>query len=259
MRVLVRRILLFTLWPLASRTLEAQAGAHGSLRLRVETSVVEIEVLAEDANHRPVGDLGREDFEIKDLGKSRPIQIFRSGRDAPTIPSERVKRPGATVFSNSETSLPTGESTSVLLLDADHSDSGGLALARAHVLHAIPQLRRSGRIAIYLLNNGELSVLQPFTLDRGAALQSVMAYAPGAAKPRIQAGWKYAGPEAVPTRADIEYSTDKDQAETTAAFNTIAENLRAMPGRKVIVWLTAGFPPHGSGHIETVGNPPSLL
>jgi hypothetical protein len=78
------------------------AAAQTMPKLRSETRVVQIDVVAKDSHGRIVEDLSKEDFTLKDEGRSRGIQIFAINRGKPVadvIPQVSPLPPNA--FSNS--------------------------------------------------------------------------------------------------------------------------------------------------------------
>src|SRR5579863_9999739 len=87
--------------------LRAQEDLSPQVKIRTGTNAVQVDVTVRDEKRRPVLDLTKADFQIKDEGKPRPIQIFSlnngsagtSGVTPPTTVASLRALP-ANVFSN---------------------------------------------------------------------------------------------------------------------------------------------------------------
>jgi VWFA-related protein len=122
--------------------------------LRVETSLVEISVVAQDSGGQAVTDLSRNDFTLYDNGKPVPIDEFSavSLRRAPeALPPN--------TFSNRVGGMPI---ITVVLLDGLNTTFQDQSWARAEVVGFLQKLRPEDRVAIMLLGE-HLYVLQNFT------------------------------------------------------------------------------------------------
>src|SRR5580658_9891873 len=76
--------------------------------IRSTTNLVQVRVVAEDSQGRPVADLQRADFQIEDQKKPQPITLFAADRGTRVAPA---------AASSSADSVEAGPSYSVILLD----------------------------------------------------------------------------------------------------------------------------------------------
>lgn len=132
-------------------------GTKGESVLRVETRLVEVNVVAQDSKGNAITDLTRDDFTLLDNGKKVPIDEFSAIRIAtqPNAP----KLPPRT-FTN-RVALP---SATVILLDGLNTEVADQTWARSEVISFLEKLEPQDRVAIFLLGE-HLMVLQNFTSD----------------------------------------------------------------------------------------------
>jgi VWFA-related protein len=227
-------------WLYAATLFSGSAWPQPVPTIRSETHAVQIDVVATDSHGHTVTDLSKENFAVFDNAKRREIQIF--GID----PGESVPaRSGAA-------KLPDAGSpavrTTVILMDAinDYFDDHSRALQQA--IKRIEALEPGERIALYVLDHG-IRILQPYSSSRAQLLESLRAYRPPPLKPRsasrgFPGGGRPAGDdvgnsEPPPLR---ELLVRGRALETLDAFRAIANSLASTPGRKSLIWLSAGFP-----------------
>jgi VWFA-related protein len=232
-----------------------------SATLRVTTRAVQISVIAQDSDGRPVSGLTRDDFLVFDNGAPQKIVSF-------TQQSSRVTAsvtPGATpagenTFSNrfdQKTGVPP--SVTVILLDALNTDLHDMVSARGQVVKFIDQIQPEDRVALYELTS-KIIVLHDFTSDSGTLLRALgrspkveKGQAPpsetnAGSMPTVDVG-RAGGPQtgdAGALQAALECESDFDQTnnieKTTEAFKAIAHHLARLPGRKNLVWISGSFP-----------------
>jgi VWFA-related protein len=157
------------------------AAAQTLPKLRSETRVVQIDVVAKDSHGRIVEDLSKEDFTLKDEGKSRGIQIFAINRGKPVadvIPPVSPLLPNA--FSNRVTTVGSASiHATVILLDGINDYFDNYARSRAQVISLIGRLRQDERVAIYVLSLYQgLIILQDYTTDHALLVRNLSAYIP---------------------------------------------------------------------------------
>ena len=252
--------------PVSTRATEHEA------TLRVETRLVEVNVVARDAKGQAVKNLTKEDFRLYDNGKEVPIEVF-SG--LPTTPTAVEPLP-PNVFSNRvQGALP---SVTVVLLDGLNTSFHDQSWARTQVVRFLEELRPEDRVAIFLLGE-RLDVLQNFTSDPHlllAALRNAPIRNPreveGSAPPQsideadqasinvmggLQGGGAGASMGAAGEAAAMAameqtmlqfqqhesgfFSNDRTQ-RTLDALIAIANYLAHFPGRKNLIWVTSSFP-----------------
>lgn len=188
---------------------------------RSTTQLVQIDVVAQDKNGRPVADLGKDDFELIVNRKPQAIATFMATSVTPAPP---VTLPRGT-FSNKQaaTEVSQGRYT-VFLLDWRNTNWQLQSWAHQELVKMLSGLPDGSKAALYLNNNG-LQIVQEFTSDHELL------------KAKAAALWgQVPAPE-----------TNLDQAElaaqqTVAAFQAIAKHLAGISGQKVLVWVSTGFP-----------------
>ncbi len=213
--------------------------------IHAETRVVQIEVNARDAKGHTITDLRKDDFVVMDEGKPRTIDIFSGDRDQPNNPAlqnpSNMPRPGVmtppNVFTNRNPAPPVTLHSTLILLDHVNGDIENATLERQGVLDLLKNLRTDERIAIYVIGNvGELILVQDYTTNRDMLVKSMREYVP-----------RYLDPPKFPQAAGapppiVPLVKDNVAEDVRLAFQTLAEHLALVPGRKNVFWVTHGFP-----------------
>lgn len=252
--------------------------------LRVETRLIEVNVVAQDSKGHAARDLTRDDFKLFDNGKEVHVDLF-SAVSTEIVPASTTLPPNT--FSNRIQGAPP--SVTAILLDGINTSFEDQTWARTEVVRFLEDLRPQDRVAVFLLGD-HLDVLQNFTsdpkillqalksgkarvarelrasappeptpgsvqpVDLQAALQQLNASVPsgsggampstasvqGAAAANAQAQ-EEAVMEQFETHASSFFAMDR-VTRTMAAFIAIANYLAQFPGRKNLIWVSAGFP-----------------
>ncbi|PYV15214.1 MAG: hypothetical protein DMG21_15695 [Acidobacteria bacterium] len=256
--------------------------SKGESVLRVETRLVQVNVVAQDSKGNAITGLTRDDFTLFDNGKKIPIDEF-SAVSIATQPNAPTLAPRT--FTN-RVGLP---SATVILLDGLNTAVEDQTWARAEVISFLEKLEPQDRVAIFLLGD-HLMVLQNFTSDpkvllavlkntKPRAPQELGASAPPAPTPgsakqvdletalaqlggATGAGSGATGPNttgmgaAAASNAQAQEEAVMIQFEqhqasffvmdregrTVAALVAIANFLAQFPGRKNLVWVSSSFP-----------------
>jgi VWFA-related protein len=221
---------------------------------RVTSRIVEVSVVAEDRQGRPVTDLTAEELALTDGGRPERIVSFSL---RPEIPTAAPPLPPGT-FTNRLDQLAGGApSVTAILFDGLNTPMARQSYARKQVLALLKQVEPGNAVALYTLGHG-LSVLHELTRDP---------------RPLVAALERYRGEVAAETEAaplDLEasglerfgswldeldtnliehYSRDR-ALRTFRALGAIANHLEKVPGRKGLVWVSGSFPVWlGSDHI----------
>ena len=137
---------------------------------RTSTKLVQVSVIAQDKDGKPVAGLQREDFQLFDNGKPQPIQLFIAERPSPpeSLP------PNA--FTNK---LARSTGYSVLLFDSNSTLWEHAAKARLRALKAFQEIPPDDKIAIYSLWC-KFRVVREFSSDRESLLQFLNTFSPAA-------------------------------------------------------------------------------
>jgi VWFA-related protein len=264
-----------------------QSATQGETVLRVETRLIEVNVIAQDSRGRAATGLTRDDFKLFDDGKEVPIDVF-SAISAETVPATSPLPPNT--FSNRIQGAPP--SVTAILLDGLNTSFEDQTWARTEVVRFLEELQPQDRVAIFLLGD-HLYMLQNFTSDPKALLEILKSRKarvsrelaasaspeapPGATQPvDIQTALQQlnsslpSGPGgrggSAPSTASVQAAAAANAlaqgeaimeqfethassffvmdrvARTMAAFIAMANYLAQFPGRKNLIWVSAGFP-----------------
>ncbi len=225
--------------------------------IRVSTHLVLVDVVVTDKQGKPVSGLHAEDFVIQEKGKTQKVAFFSQ-------PAELLKQPVPQlppgIYSNKPEYRSPGGSLVVLLLDAANTPFKDQSYARQQMLKFVREEYKPGqRTAIFTLTNS-LSVLQDFTSDPSVLQNALQKY-----RPTAQEMANAAAPRAPSTSSDggggsqvaaqgmvdvmrsfqsiqLSYVLDRRVETTAAAMRGLARILGGIPGRKSVIWVTAGFP-----------------
>jgi VWFA-related protein len=228
----------------------SSAGAAAPI-IRTETRAVQVDVAVRDSHGAPERGLTKDDFTLLDDGKPRAIAFFSAGvgdpasDEAPPVPAPSTM---PRVFSNTAPSNVPHEALTVILLDAsspaldlttDFIGVGLLAHVRQDAMDAMAKLPAKERIAIYHISPGGLEIVQDFTTDRDLLRESIKAWS-------IPMDWKPCDPRVDPVCAAHpemnEHLIRMGAISTLDSLRVLGEKLARLPGRKNLIWLTAGFP-----------------
>ncbi len=186
------------------------------------TRVVEVTVVA-TRGAGTVNDLQAAEIKLRDNGREQALATFErisSGRDAPTTGRPRI--------------------ASVVLLDALNTRWADGAYARGEVERTLAQIRSDERAAVYVLGNG-LNVLH----DPESPYSAALSYEDLFLRPRE-------------SRTEAAFYQSRRILDTFSALEAIAGELREIPGRKNLLWVSAGFPlvigtPENTAEMRTFG------
>jgi VWFA-related protein len=216
---------------------------------RVTARIVEVSVVAEDGQGRPVSDLKAEELVLLDRGRPERILSFT----APTPPPAAVAAPAPLppgTFTN-RLELLSGGAASVIaiLFDGLNTPMARQSYARQQVLAFLKQVDPGQPVALYTLGRG-LSVLHEVSTDPRPLIRALeqsrgeVSTDPGA--PRLDTtgtGLEAFGSWLDELETNLIAHYDKDRAlRTLRSLVAIANHLERLPGRKSLVWVSGSFP-----------------
>lgn len=218
--------------------------------LKATTLLVQINVVVKTKKGEPVTDLTKDNFTLTDQGKPQPIQLFSLDSNAKPAHSSIVLPQN--VFSNAiivDTAAPN--SVTVILLDALNTEWSDQSYAYRKVTDFLKSGHTRGPVALYALDStGVLRVLQTFTTDRDLLRKRLRAWRPQA--PMALTPCHPITMDASVSRQSNARCRQQTSEKTFFAVNriqsttdalvAIANNLKSVPGRKELIWVSAGFP-----------------
>jgi VWFA-related protein len=223
--------------------LAAQTGV-----IRVDTRLVEVNVIVRDQSNRPVEGLTKGDFTVYDRNKEQKIALFSVG-SVHKLEKPIAPLPKGIYTNRPEQRVESPTTVTVVLLDAVNTRIEDQAYAKGQFIKFLSQIRPGDRVAVYALGN-QLRILQDFTGDSKALLNSLARFR-GDALPYVEDS----EPDPARTVDDDmnKWLNDKnalmaDNAirnrvrATVGAMEAIANHISHLPGRKNLVWITGSFP-----------------
>jgi VWFA-related protein len=215
---------------------------------RAGTELVQVSVVAQDEQGKPVADLRRDEFQIFDNGMPREVRLFLSEKSNPSPPQPL---PPDTFTNGSHSGY------SVLLFDNlatefayPGSGASGEGFARQKALQTLRTIPVGDKIAIYGLWR-KLQIFREFTTDRDSLIRQLTAMGGSVDTP----DWNHCapdaavrgGPEAAVSRArEIGECNRLDGLQRTRSIDDqlqqVAEHLAGIPGRKNLIWMAGQFP-----------------
>jgi len=218
--------------------------------LRVLTRLVQISVIAQDGDGKPVMGLKKEDFTITDAGQPQKINYFTEQSNENLTLTATKSAPAPNTFSNrfaQKANAPT--SATVILLDTRNTHALDMAYARKQVSTFLNELQPQDRVALYVLG-ARLRILHDFTQD-SASIMRALGTDPNTEDFRIGASEPDASDtgdanmDAAVSAANgrvAEFYMNNRVEQTALAIKIIADHLKGLPGRKNLIWVSAAFP-----------------
>ena len=217
---------------------------------RTSTELVQVSVVAQDKQGKPVADLRREEFQIFDNGAPREIRLFvpETEKSNPAPPEPKA----ANTFTNQiAASAGSHSGYSVILIDdlfsgSDPTNEEGSSLSRVRALKMLRSIPVGERIAIYATGR-TLRIICEFTSDRELLERQLRKWKPGPTTPDPEPRPNLRtllNPLAGQTHGDAEIAR-VDEVQRAAAgdfeMELIADHVAGIPGRKNLIWLANKF------------------
>ena len=223
-----------------------------SYQVVIHTNVhaVEVSVIATGSKGLPVSGLGVSDFRVFDNGKEQTISSFEK-IDSRAAPGQAALPPNT--YSNRVGDAGSGQLgkekqpqvLSMILLDAVNTKFRFQVWVRRALAEILDQIDPAERVAIYAFGD-RFRIIHDFTSDRASLLAKLKAY-----HGEVTTGNDMLedldldmGASSTPTKSFVQGRI----LDTLEALEAIANHVKGIPGRKNLLWLSAGFP-------LTVGDP----
>ena len=203
--------------------------------VRTNTRLVVVDVVATDSKGNPVPELKAEDFTVLEDGKPQKISAFSFKQH--NTATQVTSRPAGGGFSNAP-QYKDVSSLNVILLDSINGNFDSHAYGRDELLKFLDKGTLTQPTALYVLEQ-KLILLHDFTTDIAELKTLVEGYKPKGSS-RVQDVYAAASPFS--ERAADDTTTPNTMNVSINALNTLARALAGYPGRKNLIWVSAGFP-----------------
>jgi VWFA-related protein len=220
---------------------------------RTTSRLVQVGVIAEDKEGRPVADLRRDEFQIFDNGSAENIQLFLAETEKPKLAAPQARPPN--MFTNRiDGPMGSAGGYSVILIDNlftifgdPDKEPGGSAVARLQALRVVHSLQPDEKVAIYA-EGRKLKVICEFTADRDLLERQLAAWTPNVDTPDVTIR-AMADPRdqytADATSKVVAEAVRIDGLQRASAndeeMGLLADHLAGVPGRKNLIWLSTRF------------------
>jgi VWFA-related protein len=216
------------------------------------THVVLVNVVAKDKHGKPVNDLKRDDFVLRDNGQEQKIGLFAL-EEAGGASLQRSNFPAQLTFTN----RPGAAGATVFLFDELNTQLTDQELAKKDFVRYLRELPPTSRVAVFVLGDS-LSLLHDFSQDMASLLAALSKHA-NRVNPEVTASGappassnSLTGDQTSTAQWDafmkssnqpyVNYTQTVRATRTAAALETIAGHLQGIPGRKTLIWISGGFP-----------------
>lgn len=259
MRFMWRRAFHFVILAVAlffATSLYPQTAQTSATAITSSSELVLIPAVVNDKSGSHISGLKREEFVLKQDGKSQSIAIFEEVKTNST----RVRRSEGEqgTFSNIDPDGTDYHRLSIIVLDFVNTPFVDQSNARAALFKFLSEVAGSGEpMCLLVLTNGGLTLLHDFTDDPKAlamALSKAQANATPlvheqAVDPHHPVGDGLAEFITKIIRGQLQAEAQLTSLEnkaaaslTVQALQQIAKAFRGLPGRKSLIWASSGFP-----------------
>jgi VWFA-related protein len=245
------RLLLITALALAIAL--SPSPAQEPVLIQTQTHVVLINVVAKDKHGRPVEDLTRDDFELRDNGQDQKIGLF--AREEVSDKAPALASPSTLTFANRP--VAAAPNVTAFLFDELNTSLSDQELAKKDFVRYLQTLPSNSRVAVFVLGDS-LWLLHDFSQDMASLLAALGKHS-GRVNPEVEASTappasanSIAGDQPATAQWDsfmkaysqpyADFSETIRGTRTAAALQTIAGHLQGIPGRKTLIWISDGFP-----------------
>ncbi|MGA2591230.1 MAG: VWA domain-containing protein [Bryobacteraceae bacterium] len=203
----------------------------GVATIRASVQLVEVPVIVKNGHGEPETGLKKEDFEVYDNGVRQDVRVFL--KENSELKAADTKAPAVSrdqVFSNADMDRRMPGDSTFILIDTLGMDWAERAYARIEILRFLRNFPEGAPSHASLVVGSKFIPLQETN-------QIVKHLAAGPDFALNPFGFRPSG-EAAKWRCPMSLSAAEFYLK---AFAGLAEHLAAIPGRKSVIWATAGF------------------
>jgi VWFA-related protein len=217
-----------------------------SATFTARTELVTVPVVVDDKSGAHVNGLTKEDFEVQENGKTRPIAVFEEVK-SPGNKLSRAGQPG--IYTNAIATNGSAQRLTIFALDMVNTPFLDQGYARRQLLRYLAnRLDSREPTALVAISGGGIRVLHDFSTDPSVlvtALKKVTGESPGVggldarevADEVSTLNGLIGGAEPLAMMASRQAIL-----VTLESFQHVAESFAGVPGRKSLIWATASFP-----------------
>jgi VWFA-related protein len=255
--IAIAGVTFFVISSVVISSVQAQTVPADAITLKSSTELVLIPTVVNDKSGAHISGLRKEEFALKQDGKPHPIAIFEEVK-TDSAPVHRSEGEHGT-FSNFQTGGSDYHRLNIIVLDFLNTPPGDQANARNELLKFLAEAAESGGpMCLLALSRRGLTLIHDFTDDPkllAAAVRQVESNKAPLIHDQIVATdhppvTDLASAivtqlirEQLQSEALLASTEAKDTALLTVqALQQIAKAFRGMPGRKSLIWASAGFP-----------------
>jgi VWFA-related protein len=242
---------------------------------RTTTRLVQVDVVVTDKQGKPIPGLAASDFTVLQDGKPQRVSVFEPHAGGAQADQTNAAQSAPKLPPNTYSNHPgdaTADSWTILLFDLLNTPPTDQQFARKQLIDMLQTFPKGKPVALYLLTN-RLVMVQGFTDDPEKLLKAAEALRPSKSglltteaqrqqeEGRITSATSelIAGAQVLSTNDNplITDMTSRQQQQirdlqafqiadrdnfTLAAFEALSRAVSGYPGRKNLIWLSAGFP-----------------
>jgi VWFA-related protein len=245
-----------TLLPAPCAQIHAQTSA---LTFTSSTELVVIPAVIHDKSGVHISGLTKEQFVLKQDGKSQAIAVFEEVKTDSARPRRAEGEHGT--FSNVSPANGDYHRVNIIVLDFVNTPFADVANARSELHKFLSEVAQSGEpMCLLALTRGGLTLLHDFTDDpkilaealrkpdsNTAPLIHESTVDPGHPPPSDASGamlTKMIRGELQMEAQQASMEAKESASITVQALQQIAKAFRGLPGRKALIWASSGFPSH---------------
>ncbi len=216
----------------------AIAAAQQSPTFRVGTKLVQVDVVVRGKNGPTTG-LTKGDFTVLDNGKPQTIAVFsvKSSLVKSTVPSPAaLALPPGAVSNRLDFDAEAPANATVVLLDRKNTQRTDQAYAIQRIVKFLETRRKRDRMGIYTSGRDGFQAVQDLTDDT-----ELLSRAANSLKPQ-ETSYSCSNLQGREAEQCADGEILGRVLDTKHALEGIARHVAKVPGRKNLIWVTAGFP-----------------